>query len=567
MASGYALPLSGGHAQYGHPRGHSFSDANLSPFAAEQGNFPASDGGFMRKAVSHSALYTHAETSRENSPYITPSRDNERSHYFDRDHSREQAEDVVNSAPRPSLKMKGRARGESDLGRPANPNSSAYRRPSYGPPTASTPWDLVKQVSASMLIPLPYLFACAASNSATARAAEAGVGDQSEHAKLRSSVLGASSHPPAHLSMTPRGMLEACALTSGTLLVIGLVAKMTASERTLDRRKGSSHSQVKIAYDMRTLRAVATRSLSIALPFFASLNLGGVRTGLVLLASIATSISCGPSRQPLDTLLHAVSTSKATITTLGICFLADLAGVTLRTSMSSFLLGYLALIGSVFVFPLPLPSLGSSSVTRSASKVGTPVSPAGAPWRRPSSVKRPGAVSSLVCSAADIDLTLLAGGLLSILTGLATIFFSASPLPAVSSFLFGVLSVASTVLALHVSQPSALRRQLKSNLGVSCLFNAGSGFFLSSSIWPGAICDLALSALVVTGALLDTSSSARTTNGAAHEQIGNAKKRHQRSARDHSAFTDFILQRCEAGSLVHSILLEKDSRRIAYFTW
>jgi solute carrier family 30 (zinc transporter), member 5/7 len=34
----------------------------------------------------------------------------------------------------------------------------------------------------------------------------------------------------------------------------------------------------------------------------------------------------------------------------------------------------------------------------------------------------------------------------------------------------------------------------------------------------------------------------------------------------HSALTAFIMARCEPGSLVYSILSDKDSRRIAYFT-
>jgi len=33
----------------------------------------------------------------------------------------------------------------------------------------------------------------------------------------------------------------------------------------------------------------------------------------------------------------------------------------------------------------------------------------------------------------------------------------------------------------------------------------------------------------------------------------------------HSRLTKYLLDRCHMGSILHSILLEKDSRRIAYF--
>ena len=53
-----------------------------------------------------------------------------------------------------------------------------------------------------------------------------------------------------------------------------------------------------------------------------------------------------------------------------------------------------------------------------------------------------------------------------------------------------------------------------------------------------------------------------------HDHAHNANTHHHHHADgSYSWFTKQLMQRCEPGSLVYGILSEKDSRRIAYFTW
>ncbi|EGP86880.1 uncharacterized protein MYCGRDRAFT_12884, partial [Zymoseptoria tritici IPO323] len=51
-----------------------------------------------------------------------------------------------------------------------------------------------------------------------------------------------------------------------------------------------------------------------------------------------------------------------------------------------------------------------------------------------------------------------------------------------------------------------------------------------------------------------------------HDHAHNATTSHKVEGK-HSFFTAYFLDNCEPGSLAHGILSEKDSRRIAYFTW
>ena len=110
MASSYALPMSadsqGNH--HGHSHGHSFSASHLSPASAKTKNsFSTAPGHNVRKAASNgNILYTHDETSRENSPYPSPDQEHDHSpfqtnidavhanghnHTHSHDHSHEEA--------------------------------------------------------------------------------------------------------------------------------------------------------------------------------------------------------------------------------------------------------------------------------------------------------------------------------------------------------------------------------------------------------------------------------------------------------------------------------------------
>jgi zinc transporter 5/7 len=585
MASSYALPLSSHPAGNHHGHGHSFSASHLSPASANAKNsFSNANGGHVRKAASNgNLLYTHNETSRENSPYPSPEHEHDHSqafkakidavqanghshshaHAHDHDHSHSHSRSHSHS-PGPGHShshsappMKGRARGESDLGR-NDVNTSVYTPSLSEIPAASTSWFSLPEALTALLVPLPYLLGSAAYSSNDGSTSGDGFPPLSAYTKLQQSVLTSTSDLPSRELGKPSGFVEACQLASGTLLLVGILAKLRASERTMDRRKDSGPSRhAHIALDISTLQALVLRTMSVGLPFYAAMKLGGMRTGLVLLVSIAANLTCLDSalRPSMSQWIQQAVSKKLTLAAILLSAISDFAGFTIHTSFSDLLLGYLALAVTVVYLNPPLPTANTSS--SSSARVGSTGAWRSVSWN----------VSPLTCSKGDVNLTLISGGLLSLITIIASILMGHPPSLVPSSIGLSTLSIASATAANVLAQPAALRSSTKAGLGLGCLLTASCAFLFSPSLWPGTICNGGLSALAFAGVMFDTlTSSSRDDHS--HDHAHNVKTHHHHhDDTQYSPFTRLVLSKCEPGSLVHSIIIEKDSRRICYFTW
>lgn len=579
MASSYALPLSGHPAGNHHGHGHSFSASHLSPASANVKNsFSGPNGGHVRKAASNgNLLYTHNETSRENSPYPSPEHEHDHSHAFqsnidavqvnghahnhghNHDHTHSHNHGHAHSHSHSAPPMKGRARGESDLGR-NNVNNSIYTPSLSEIPTASASWFSLPEALTALLVPLPYLLGSAAYSSNDGSSTADGFPPLSAYAKLQQSVLTSTSDLPFKGLAKPSGFVEACQLASGTLLLVGILAKLRASERTMDRKKESGPSRhAHIAMDLSTLRALALRTLSVGLPFYAAMKLGGMRTGLVLLVSIAANLTCldNALRPSMGQWVQRAMNRKLTLAAVLLSALSDFAGFTIHTSFSDLLLGYMALAVTVVYLNPPLPT-SNTSTSISSARVGSTGASRSLTWN----------ASSLTCSTGDVNLTLLSGGLLSLVTIGASVLLGRSPSLVPSSIGLSTLSIASATAANVFAQPAALRNSAKAGLGLGCLLTASCAFLFSPSLWPGTICNGGLSALAFAGVLFDTLSSSASRDDHSHDHTNNVKThQHNHADAQYSPFTRLVLSNCEPGSLVHSIMIEKDSRRICYFTW
>lgn len=401
---------------------------------------------------------------------------------------------------------------------------------------SSSNWFSLPEALTGLVLPLPYLFASAAYSSAAA-SDNSSFPPLSAYAQLKQATDADGQAELHHAS----SLLQAATLTSGTLLMIGILARIRSEERVLDRRKNSHPSPryfLGPSLSVQSLKSMAASALSVGLPYYAAIQLGGVRVGLMVLTAIASALIC--SHAPAPPMLRP-----ATLGVMLLCLLADMFGLTIHADAYHLLTGYLAMAVSLTVLPPPLPLSNASS-------------------------------SFLAGSPSAIATTLYAGALLSLLTIGASIFLSLSPPVTLSSIAFSTLSMAATAgLALFAS-PSILRSKQKSGLAAGALLTAASSFLFSPSIWPGTICNGALSALSCVAVLYDTSSPSHAHHDHstdAHSHSGHAHCQHHH---DHhpsqpssnvSFVTTFLLSCVEPGSLVHSILCEKDSRRIAYFTW
>ncbi|USW56504.1 Putative cation efflux protein [Septoria linicola] len=561
------------------------------------------NGSTGSASASASLLYTHAERSNEASPQPSPvdeehhfspslqnilahqqngahhahshshshdahhdhDHDHTHSHDHDHDHSHSHSRSHAHShghahslSLSSPMKRPTRPRGESDLGRPAGSFHPQLQK-------ASTACFSLPEALTSLLIPLPYMLASAAYH--PGGFVEDGLPPLSAYERLQKSVLEESSAGGQNVLVRRGcGFVEACTLTSGTLLLVGFVAKIRASERMLDRRKDKVETPaVSGLFTPASMQQMLTRALSIGLPLYASTQIGGMRTGIVLLVASTSGLSSGNSlRSPSwHEWQHIFKSRRASLAVLLLAALLDFTGITFKAALSDMLIGYLALVCSIFFIPPPLPSTGGSSAFSQPASAITPTTPltGRAPWSQVAS-------SSLVSSVHDVNLTIASGVVMLIGTVLVSAVLATSPPITPLALAFTSLSLAAAVAAILFAQPSALRSsQYKTGLGISCFTFAVFAFLFSPSLWPGTIFNGGLSALSYFGVLYDTSLATKHQHhdNHAHEHAHNAHT-HNHNDGTSSAVTKYLLDQCESGSLMHGILSEKDSRRIAYFT-
>lgn len=569
MASGYALPSVGSVHD-----GHTYSTL-LAPSSRPNGFLKGN--GHIRKAPSTGGLYTHAEASHETTP--SPNAAVERPHYpfpshqhntdafehnghvhhnHNHNHGRSRSFSPMTST---------RPRGGSDLGRPANGRPAAYKPTLEGVPRASASWFSLPEALTALLIPMPYLFASAAYSTTFGASWDSfpplSAYDRPERTEVKDDVAASS---PA-----PSGFIEACTLTASTLLLVGVLAKLRSPDRISDRRKDSTGRSLSALRQASAWQTMALRALSLGLPFYASMLLGGMRTGLVLLIAVAANLTCTDWKTGFSTqaLKQVWSSKVATSTVILLSFISDELGLTLRTSMSDLILGYLALGVSVLALQPPLPILAGGSSSSSGAKMASPTV---------SGSFRLSAASPLTCSAGDINLTLFAGAAMAMVSVLASTILGAAPPVSIGAVILGTLAIATMSAAILFSQPATIRGESKAGLALGCFATASCSFMFSPSLWPGTLCNGGLSALSFLGVLYDTHASSPSHghhdhdhHAHSHDHSGHTHHHnhhaHQHSDAGGSALTKFLKSKCEPGDLFHSILSEKDSRRIAYFTW
>ena len=525
----------------------------------------------LKKAISNGNLYTHAELSRENSPnaeinqYHNHYPGFEQNGYAVKENGR-LSKHAYSRSDSP-MKKSSRPRGESDLGRPADVIKTAYRPTLESIPAASTSWFSLPEALTSLLIPMPYLFASASYSSMSGWTAE-DFPPFAVYERLSGGTLLSSTTADALGRERSSGFLETCILTSSTLLLVGILAKMQSAARVLDRRKGSSAMGINVSSLATTsaLKSMALRMCSIALPFYAAMQLGGTRVGLVMLMAIAADLTCATkTTQPsLQALKDVWSSKVATSSVMVLCFIMDEAGLTIYTPLKNIVLGYLALATSVLFLQPPLPN-----VSRPSSKASSPTSTPNLWSRHRSSGTSTPVASPLTISPLDATTTLAAGVLLATFTILFSMLISTPPILSTSTIILTTFTVASMAASLLFSRPLSLRSESKAGLAFGCLITASSSFLFSPSLWPGTVCNGGLSALSFLGVLYDTNGPSTVQRHDSHDHDDSAHTHHhhhKHSESKHSAFTSLVLSQCEPGSLVYSILSEKDSRRIAYFT-
>lgn len=343
--------------------------------------------------------------------------------------------------------------------------------------------------------------------------------------------------------------LKTCFLTAITLLVFACCQLLR-----LAQQGSASKTRPSIQWpapNTKTAGAAVLQTLSIALPIYATLEIGGFLVAFALLLATAAGIPNLVDLDPRTATSERYSRKPLTIALLGTVTLLSHFGLN-HPWGSNPLMGYAALAISVFVISPPFPSL------RHQGPIPEPglVAESGSEENKES-----GTLRSAVLVTTDAPLAILSGSSLAILTLVAS-----GGLPfTISEALYLLIPTGLFAVSLMISS-AGLRSPDKLGLALC----TGATAFLSST---HALDDLlvvysarmVLAAVSYFAARMDDSHLRLETH--LHNHTHHRHHSHSHNAPSSSRVTKWLLQRSEPYPLLHSILKEKDSRSIFYFMW
>ncbi|KAI9780962.1 MAG: putative zinc transporter msc2 [Geoglossum umbratile] len=394
-------------------------------------------------------------------------------------------------------------------------------------------------------------------------------------------------HPAKVLYPSP-GFFEACALTSATLLFTGTLAKI----RSLGQRKdvlgvSGDHERRPIAImNVDGAEGILKRALSVGLPFYAGLKLGGDRAAVILLTTLTGSLSRSDSRSKevarLDVWKKQLLARKYVCCVLALGVSCDALGYTVSVGFTSIVLGYLALFVSVVFLPLPLPGFTSSvpvislhpSTSSTSAVPSSPlqqplglVSPPGIPW----------AALPLVSTKEHVNLTLASGAVLFVVSLVGFSFsFNAYLETSLLHWMLFLAAAGSAAAMLMLSQPFSLQTDRKAGFILGLIFTSTLSIVSLGGSWVEGVAQTLLGVLSYLALRIDSTSPSSSASHLQHHhhhhhhqhhshQHGVVHGLHHHGYRSHSIVTKYLLQMAQHWPLAHSILVEKDSRRIFYF--
>lgn len=376
-------------------------------------------------------------------------------------------------------------------------------------------------------------------------------------------------------SITSSNISAHVALTGMTGLCLAIAGSSTKIFRFL-RRQRDAGSILKIlkqglAVDVAIWHKIAARILSVGIPFYATYFLGGMRVATILLPALASGLSSNDGRHVTYVdWLRLLNSRKSLVTILVLQMLADFGGLTSDLSPVRLATGYTLMAASIVLYP---PSYPFANVHVSNASESVSTAP-GSQWQgagkddKQTIPRR--AESSLLRTPEDVDLTIISAGTALTLTCMLLLLGSNSD-SATSRWRPAWCGLASLLFALSLSFTTVHSLQKSRGLGTAIgLFIAYSLMAASNehswtilmyqslligASWLALYFDIALAR----SSLLD--SARNTTNYHRHTRSRPSE------VPDASRFTNYLLPHVLDWPLLHTILVEKDSRRIFYFMW
>ncbi|KAJ5700812.1 hypothetical protein N7536_003825 [Penicillium majusculum] len=347
---------------------------------------------------------------------------------------------------------------------------------------------------------------------------------------------------PGATASIPIGQVgqKTCLLTAITLILFGCGQILRINYQKAGSSTLSSGNLPKL--NVKSVQASLSQIVSVALPIFAALKVGGFLVAFSLLLATASGVPAiinGTSHTQ-----EKYSRKILSIALLVVVIISSFLGLNHPWDVSP-VIGYAALLGSVFVAPPPFPSLRRNGPIPEPGLVAAQ-----------SKASHRGHSSAVVTT--DAPLAVIAGSFLALLT----VLFNRAFVFSISELVYLLIPTSLFAISLMVSLPPSLRSSKKTGLAIC----AGAAAFLCS---PHTQDDLLMS--YATRGILATASFFASRRDDTHLHLDTHAHNHTHShshshtTSDSSRVSKWLLHKSEPYPLLHSILKEKDSRSIFYF--
>lgn len=372
----------------------------------------------------------------------------------------------------------------------------------------------------------------------------------------------------------------ACALTSFTLLLVGIIGKLGGQADRLDGKGqslgyGHEEEKTQTGLGMKALiQRLGRRILGVGLPFFAATQLGGERVAMVILAAISGNLETVNGQSGDFTSLEGwkrfLTRQKWMLAAFLLQWASDFAGLTSAIGPMTTISGYLALGLSAFFLPPPYPTSKprASSVTSPISKSANKTSAIATPWEMPASVPTisPRLIkqSPMICTSRDTNLTIAAGVVTTVTSSLVFLTSSTSPVLSFINLSWMFLVIVTAMIALTRVDPDSLRTGRHLGLAVGLIISVVVQEIIHSPAFFSFACQGVLAGFFWQASLLDTQTPSLHYSHKGHHHHHDPHHPHHHHE-THSMFTRMLLRNTQKWPLLNSILADKDSRRIFYF--
>lgn len=439
----------------------------------------------------------------------------------------------------------------------------AHRRDDLLPDTSQ---HVLAELRTGILLVLPFILASLLACQSYIPLPSALPHDPLDLGQLKDEVL----HPSTRASVASRSVaaaVEALTLTSAVILLVALLSRLFPTWSLRNRRAASSRGTNAARRGLGLLSRLlmtTTPTLALVLLYFAAIHIGGWRVGLALLTTL-TAQSLGLARPNIKASLTHQTRHYWFFILLLVAGTIDFVTLAASAGSGIAVAGYTALSLGCLVVHLQSKRGHRHNASAASSQLGMQEKHSSPANHASEDSKTPTFLFDL--DEQTISLAIVGLALSSLTIMLAT----ASGLPpslSPSSVVLRTASISAAVSAIYLVDTSKLNHSSRPVYYASTALCVCGMVLAEHATWMQASIELGISAILALAMVFRKSFDSRLgLSKGDYSTTTNIKQTESPGEPRASAFTQSLLRLCEPDSLMYNILIEKDSRRIAYFTW